>query len=109
MRLSSNEVESQNHCTQLTLKLPPLTLSSGSVPARKSLYSCMVVLLLCLLKFIHSYIEFFPTYHTTILYYDAHQSRLALKFHIIVIDDICKTKIWCKLHAKTQVRILKFY
>ena len=23
MRLSSNEVESQNHCTQLTVKLPP--------------------------------------------------------------------------------------
>ena len=32
MRLSSNEVESRNHCTQLTVKLPPLTLSSGSVP-----------------------------------------------------------------------------
>ena len=33
MRLSSNEVESRNHCTQLTVKPPPLTLSSGSVPA----------------------------------------------------------------------------
>ena len=32
MRLSSNEVESRNHCTQLTVKLPPLTLNSGSVP-----------------------------------------------------------------------------
>ena len=32
MRLSSNEVESRNHCTQLTVKPPPLTLSSGSVP-----------------------------------------------------------------------------
>ena len=28
---------------------------------RKSLYSCVVVLSMCLLKFIHSYIEFFPT------------------------------------------------
>ena len=27
----------------------------------KSLCSCVVVLPLCLLKFIHSYIEFFPT------------------------------------------------
>ena len=35
MRLSSNEVESRNHCTQLTLKPPPLTLSCGSVPGRK--------------------------------------------------------------------------
>ena len=33
MRLSSNEVESRNHCTQLTVKPPSLTLSSGSVPA----------------------------------------------------------------------------
>ena len=33
MQLSSNEVESRNHYTQLTVKLPPLTLSSGSVPA----------------------------------------------------------------------------
>ena len=32
MRLSSNEVESRNHCTQLTVKPPPLTLSSGSIP-----------------------------------------------------------------------------
>ena len=29
--------------------------------SRKSLCSCMDVLLLCLLKFIHNYIEFFPT------------------------------------------------
>ena len=28
--------------------------------ARKFLYSCVIVLLLCLLKFINSYIEFFP-------------------------------------------------
>ena len=28
---------------------------------RKSLCSCVVVLLLCLLKFIHNYIKFFPT------------------------------------------------
>ena len=35
MRLSSNEVESRNHCTQLILKPPPLTLSCGSVPGRK--------------------------------------------------------------------------
>ena len=27
----------------------------------KSLYSCVIVFPLCLLKFIHSYIEFFPT------------------------------------------------
>ena len=33
MRLSSNEIESRNHCTQLTVKSPPLTLNSGSVPA----------------------------------------------------------------------------
>ena len=32
MRLSSNEVESRNHCIQLTVKPHPLTLSSGSVP-----------------------------------------------------------------------------
>ena len=37
----------------------------------KFLYSCVVVLLLCLLEFIHSYVEFFPTqltyqYHTLI-------------------------------------------
>ena len=32
MRLSSNEVESRNHYTQLTVKSPPLTLNSGSVP-----------------------------------------------------------------------------
>ena len=32
MRLSSNEIESQNHRTQLTVKPPPLTLSRGSVP-----------------------------------------------------------------------------
>ena len=31
MRLNSNEVESRNHYTQLTVKPPPLTLSSGSV------------------------------------------------------------------------------
>ena len=37
MRLSSNEVENRNHCTQLTVKLPPLTLSSRSVP-EKMLY-----------------------------------------------------------------------
>ena len=32
MRLSSNEIESRNHCTQLIVKPPPPTLSSGSVP-----------------------------------------------------------------------------
>ena len=35
MQLSSNEVENRNHCTQLTVKLPPLTLSSGSVPGHR--------------------------------------------------------------------------
>ena len=35
MRLSSNKIESRNHCTQLTVKPPPLTLSSGSVPDHK--------------------------------------------------------------------------
>ena len=38
MRLSSNEVENRNHCTQLTVKLPPLTLSSGSVPGEGDRY-----------------------------------------------------------------------
>ena len=33
----------------------------------KSLCSYMVVLLLCMLKFIHSYIEFFPTFPNTII------------------------------------------
>ena len=36
MRLSSNEVESRNHCTQLTVKPPLLTLSSSSVHAQKN-------------------------------------------------------------------------
>ena len=33
---------------------------------RKSLYSCVVVLPLYLLKFIHIYIEFFPTESTAV-------------------------------------------
>ena len=32
MRLSSNEIESRNHCTQLIVKSPPQTLNSGFVP-----------------------------------------------------------------------------
>ena len=35
MQLSSNKVENRNYYTQLTVKLPPLTLSSGSVPVCK--------------------------------------------------------------------------
>ena len=69
---------------------------------RKSLYSCVVVLPLCLLKFIHSYIEFFPTNNT---------SHLLLFFFFLDKLQITKFRYTlnsCIVHLRNELSNINF-
>ena len=61
---------------------------------RKSLCFCVVVLPLCLLKYIHSYIEFFPTYGTT--------SKIAKMFQ----DEVKHIYIYIYIYLEFKLSIV---